>query len=96
MKRIVCTTFLWVSMTPRGSAVLPEVYWRNARSSGPAGSTRGSGAPTSRSTGSRIERTLGALATLASTPARNQPIVATATEPELLKTLAVASTPSVG
>jgi len=58
--------------------------------------TPASGAATSRSAGSRIARTLGALATLAATPVRNQPIVATATDSESLKTLAVASTPSVG
>ena len=46
--------------------------------------------------GVQLLRTLGASATLASTPARNQPMVATATASEFLRMLAVASTPSVG
>src|SRR5204863_96424 len=37
MNLIVETTFLWVSMTPRGSLALPDVYWREARSPSRAG-----------------------------------------------------------
>src|SRR5437016_1422229 len=35
MNLMVATTFRWLSMTPRGCPVLPDVYWRNARSSSP-------------------------------------------------------------
>ncbi len=76
--------------------MLPEVYWMNARSSGAASRSRGGAPSASSSLGSRIIRTLGASATLWSTPGRNQPTVATATASESRKTLPVASTPSVG
>ena len=96
MNLIVETTFLWVSMTPRGSLVLPDVYWRKARSSSRAGVAAGAAPSTSRSGGSRIARTHGASEALWSTPLLNQPMVATAVASESTKRLAVPSTPSVG
>src|SRR3989441_794680 len=82
MKWMVDTTFLWVSMTPRGWPVLPEVYCRKARSSSVAAASVGGGASTSRSGGSRTVPTFGASARLWSMPVRNQPMVATATASE--------------
>ena len=96
MKWMVDTTFRWVSMTPRGWPVLPDVYCRKARSSAVAAASGGGAASISRSGGSRTMRTFGASAQLSSTPARNQPIVATATASESRKMAAVVSTPSVG
>jgi hypothetical protein len=93
---MVSTTLRCVSMTPRGSPVLPEVYWMKARSSA-CGSTSSATRPSiSRSFGSTTMRTFGASATLSSTPLRNQPMVATAAASELRKMCAVASTPRVG
>src|SRR5207247_338669 len=43
MNLMVDTTFRWVSMTPRGCPVLPDVYWRNARSSGSGSACTGGG-----------------------------------------------------
>ena len=96
MKWMVATTFAWVSMTPRGWPVLPDVYCRKARSSAFAAASGGAGASTSRSGGSRTWRTFGASAQLSSTPVRNHPMVATAIASESRKIAAVVSTPRVG
>src|SRR2546422_8604702 len=82
MNLMVETTFRWVSMTPCGCPVLPDVYWRNARSSASGSAYAGAAASASRSDGSRTARTPGACAADSSTPLRNQPIVATARSEE--------------
>ena len=96
MNSTVRTTLAWLSTTPRGWPVLPEVYWMNATSSRRASGKAGGRSSTSRSTGSATWRTLAAAATDSSTPDRNQPMVATTLLSELRRMLAVASTPSVG
>ena len=96
MNFVVSTTLPCVSTTPRGWPVEPDVYCRKHRSVGRAGWSDGGGASESSSLGSRTVRTLGASATLASMPVRNQPMVATATASESRRIAAVASTPSVG
>src|SRR2546427_478111 len=85
MNLMVETTFRWVSMTPCGCPVLPDVYWRNARSSASGSAYAGAAASASRSDGSRTARTPGACAADSSTPLRNQPIVATAPVSESLR-----------
>src|SRR2546422_1895809 len=62
MNLMVETTFRWVSMTPCGCPVLPDVYWRNARSSASGSAYAGAAASASRSDGSRTARTPGACA----------------------------------
>ena len=96
MNSTVRTTLAWLSTTPRGWPVLPEVYWMKATSSVAAVGKGGAGSSTSRSLGSSTCRILGAAACDSSTPERNQPMVATAFASESRKILAVASTPRVG
>ena len=96
MNATVSTTLAWLSTTPRGWPVLPDVYCRNAVSSRPIVGKAGTGSSTSRSVGSTMWRTLDAAATDSSTPGRNHPMVATTLASESRKMLAVASTPSVG
>ena len=96
MKVTVRVTLAWLSTTPRGCPVLPEVYWMKAVSVSTGVGKAGAGLSTSRSWGSSTCRILGAAAWLSSTPLRNHPMVATALASESRKTFAVASTPSVG
>ena len=96
MNSTVRTTFAWLSTTPRGRPVLPDVYWMKATSSVSAAGNGGAGPSTSRSLGSSTCRMLAAAACDSSTPCRNQPMVATALASESRKMPAVASTPRVG
>jgi hypothetical protein len=96
MNSTVRQTLAWLRTTPRGSPVLPEVYWMKATSSSLTTGKGGADASTSRSDGSSTCRTLAAAAADSSTPFRNQPMVTTALASESRKMLAVASTPRVG
>src|SRR5262249_32767045 len=96
MNATVPTTLAWLSTTPRGCPVLPDVYWMNATSSLRATGKGGGASSTSRSDGSTTWRTPGAAAAAPSTPGRNQPIVATTVASASRKMAAVASTPRVG
>ncbi len=96
MNSTVRTTLAWVSTTPRGWPVLPEVYCRNATSSADRVGKAGVGSSTSRSLGSSTWRMFAAAACDSSTPRRNQPMVTTALAWESRKMFAVASTPRVG
>ena len=96
MNSTVRQTLAWLSTTPRGCPVLPEVYWMKATSSSLMAGNGGTGASASRSAGSRTCRIFAAPAADSSTPVRNQPMVTTALASESRKILAVASTPSVG
>ena len=96
MNATVCVTLAWLSTTPRGLPVLPEVYWMKAVSLSDAVGKAGRGASASRSCGSSTWRMVDTPAWLSSTPLRNQPMVATTLASESRKILAVASTPRVG
>jgi hypothetical protein len=96
MKVTVFVTLAWLSTTPRGLPVLPDVYWMKAVSVSTGVGNAGAGRSTSRSWGSSTWRMLDAAAWLSSTPLRNQPMVTTALACASRKTFAVASTPRVG
>jgi len=51
--RTVAMTFRWLSTTPRGAEVLPEVYWRKQTSSSVARTWVGRGVPASSTSGVR-------------------------------------------
>src|SRR5262249_59587821 len=96
MNATVPTTLAWLSTTPRGWPVLPEVYWMKAVSSLRTAGKAGAPSSTSRSQGSTMCRTLAAADWDSSTSGRNQPIVATTVDSESRRMFAVASTPRVG
>jgi hypothetical protein len=53
MSRTVPITLAWERTTPRGAAVLPDVYWRKQTSVSQAPGSRAAGAPASRRSGVR-------------------------------------------
>ena len=89
-------TLLWLSTTPRGTEVLPDVYWRKQVSSSAAAMGRATALPRSRTSGVNRSRRSGASARAASTSARNQSMVTTARASQLWKTLALSSESRVG
>src|SRR5260370_38453980 len=73
MNSTVRTTFAWLSTTPRGRPVLPDVYWMKATSSVSAAGNGGAGPSASRSLGSGTWRVLAAGAPRSPTPRREPP-----------------------
>lgn len=77
----------WVTMTPLGSLVEPEVYWRNARSSGEvSGARHEAGSPmSSRSVARQRTRGRATDSSQASSNGTYAPVESTADAPESLK-----------